>query len=176
MTLEERERMQRAVSASSRFTAEPAGLSASTTFANVEQQALIDRLLSSDSATDFFRQPPFSLSAHAAPKMLDAAFKRAGRLVHPDKCTHPRATEAFQRLAHFRAAEVAKHDVEPLRRDKCEECGAVPEKAAMLFTCVGCGRKACHACNFGLIDKSGPGVSGDRHCYTCVWLQEDLKL
>ena len=69
-------------------------------FALIEQTMLVERLLSCEDTADFFRQPPFSLTEHAAPKTLDAAFKRAGKLVHPDKCQHPQATEAFQRLAH----------------------------------------------------------------------------
>lgn len=227
MTLEERERIKRQVYAEGgnfKFNAAPH--EPSTTFQNVEQQLLIERLLNSESSDDFFRQPPFALSQHAAPSVrqacldnprissarvtgmlsralqtIDAAYKRAGRLVHPDKCRHPRATEAFQRLAHFRAAEVTRRDVQPLQRDKCEECGTAPAHASMLFVwcatrfrpalchflsprsdhksrlrSAGCGTRRCHACNFGLVDKSSGGRAGDRYCFTCVWLSEDLSL
>jgi hypothetical protein len=179
MTLEERARMMRGIAASSQFRPEKIDSALpSSRFQRVDQQVLIERLLDSSDADDFFRLPPFSLGEHASPMSIDTAFKRAGRLVHPDKCKHPRATEAFQRLAHFRAAEVARRDAHmtPLRRDKCEECGAVPERSSMLFSCAGCGRKACHSCNFGLVDKSGGGRSGDKYCYTCVWLDDGMAL
>ena len=161
----------RQVNASSNFTAEK--IPGAVRFEHVEQDMLIERLLGSDSADDFFRQPPFSLTEHVSMATVDAAFKRAGRLVHPDRCSHPNATEAFQRLAHFRAAAVARRDVRPFTRHKCEECGTVPDRPGALFACVGCGRKACHSCNFGLIDKTSSGPSGDRYCFTCVWLAED---
>lgn len=179
MTLEEKERIMRQVSASSTFksSASTKSQDGAVKFALIEQTMLVERLLSCEDTADFFRQPPFSLTEHAAPKTLDAAFKRAGKLVHPDKCQHPQATEAFQRLAHFRAAEVARRDVQPLQRDKCEECGAQPERGAdMLFVCKGCGTRRCHACNFGLVDLSTKGPAGDQYCFTCVWLEQDLAL
>ena len=190
MTLEERQRAMR-VGGRSEFgalattsTGSSAGMIAAAAssggaFAQVEEEMLIERLLASDSSVDFFRQPPFSLSKSASMKVIDAAFRKAGRIVHPDRCKHPKATEAFQRLAHFRATGLAALDpvnsVAKLRRDVCEECGKGAERAENLFKCQACGRLACHACNFGLQDKSGGkgrGGTGE-HCFACVWLQED---
>lgn len=180
MSLEERERAMRDHGSSDFSFGGPAAPSEPTNFQRVAASLIIDRLLDSETSAEFFRQPPFSLSEHAAPQTLDAAYKRAGRMVHPDKCRHPRATEAFQRLAQFRAVGLAAHQHQtagPLtRRDKCEECGKAVQRASDLFVCDGCGRRACHACNFGLVDKTGAGPHGDRHCYACVWLHSDLHL
>jgi hypothetical protein len=191
MTLEERQRAMR-VGGRSEFSALKAaadpgrgggssGNTITSPFALVEEEMLIERLLACDSSVDFFRQPPFSLSKSASMKVIDAAFRKAGRIVHPDRCKHPKATEAFQRLAHFRATGLAALDpvqsVAKLRRDTCEECGKVAERAESLFKCQACGRLACHACNFGLTDKSAGkargGVGDGQHCFACVWLQED---
>jgi hypothetical protein len=188
MSLEERQRAMR-VGGRSEFSAlkvaansgSDGGGTSTSSFALIEEEMLIERLLASDSSVDFFRQPPFSLSQNASMKVIDAAFRKAGRMVHPDRCKHPKATEAFQRLAHFRAAGLAALDpvlgAAKLRRDMCEECGKVAERAESLFKCQACGRRACHACNFGLTDKSeskARGGTGDgQHCFACVWLQED---
>ena len=74
LTLEERERVKRQLAARATFGAEPTSSMSSTRFEQVEQQMLIDRLLSSDSATDFFRQPPFNLTEHAAPRTVGACW------------------------------------------------------------------------------------------------------
>ena len=70
MTLEEKERAMRQVNASSNFTAEK--IPGAVRFEHVEQDMLIERLLGSDSADDFFRQPPFSLTEHVSMATVDA--------------------------------------------------------------------------------------------------------
>eukprot|EP00966_Prymnesium_polylepis_P233701 5405468-Prymnesium_polylepis.1 len=39
---------------------------------------------------------PFAPGAEDAVRELKKCYLKLSRLVHPDKCTHPRSTEAFQ--------------------------------------------------------------------------------
>ena len=136
---------------------------------------LIERLLSSPNSKEFFKQPPFSLSEHASGKMLDSAYRKAGRMIHPDRCRHSLATKAFQRLAEFHAEAPA---ATLLRRDRCEECGVRVDRPADLCECANCGHRACQACSSGLTDGTDGSVkkAGVDYCYVCVWLDKETAM
>ena len=89
MTLEERQRIERQVAAaSSARLPYPGGAvkssghtQPSTAYSRVEQSILLERLLASSTAEEFFRQPPFSLTSHASQATVDNCYRKAGRLI-----------------------------------------------------------------------------------------------
>jgi hypothetical protein len=78
---------------------------------SAEAGAAMDRLLLGGSYYQVLGVQPHMPGVAEAAKELKRAYFRLSRLVHPDKCAHPRATEVFQlvQTAYTTLSDPAKH-------------------------------------------------------------------